>query len=81
MKNVRNIKGPRDFKGVRIRGDYTWLEGATINEFVDVGKEPNQAEPPHSDTVWKVRGIVKSGLQIMQYTKLVQKPKPKYFVV
>ena len=81
MKNLKNLKGLKDFEGISVKDDYTWLERATIKEFVDIAKKRNEAEPPDSDTVWKVRGNLKSGLQIKKLTKLVQKPKQKHFVV
>ena len=67
MKNLRNLKGKEEFKGLNIREDYTIAERNIIKDFVIKARKKNNTEGERSKFVWKVRGNVRSGLFLKRF--------------
>ena len=72
MKNLPNLKGKLDFKGISIKEDLTLNERMIIKEFVNKAKEENAKGPSDTKYIWHVRGSPKNGLTIRRFKKATQ---------
>ena len=61
FKNLKNLKGKEEYKGISVTEDFTAAERNVIKAWVQKAKERNEKEGLNGNFVWKVRGNPKKG--------------------
>ena len=75
FKNLNQLKGNNEFKGISITDDYTTAEREMINEYIIKARELNSREE-EDGPLYCVRGTPKNGLRIIKIKKVQPTPTP-----